>query len=347
MIAIKNIYYMLAYAFRALTARGYRDVGSEEFENIADLFSAILSKGMSIQIKRGLNKEYHVVEGDIATVKGKINVSETVARQTMRTKKVNCSYDELSVDSFLNRVVKTALTYLLKSNASLSWKRTVKKTLVYLTEVSLLDPALIDWNYHYNRSNETYRLLIAVSYLTLKGLLQNQEDGKTKMMDFLDEQKMYHLYERFILEFYRVERPYLFVNASEIRWNLDEAPDEYLPKMKSDIMLRKKNRVLIIDAKYYGGSMQKNYGEYTLRSAHLYQIFTYVKNQQMNEPDHQVVGLLLYAKTDEGVFPNSDYLMSGSRIAAKTLDLEGDFDAIKSSLLQYADEYLRPAQITQ
>ena len=43
-IFIKNIYYMLAYAFEILNQGGYEDIAVEEFENIHNLFAAILEK---------------------------------------------------------------------------------------------------------------------------------------------------------------------------------------------------------------------------------------------------------------------------------------------------------------
>ncbi len=53
-IFIKNIYYMLSYAFTTLNQGGYEDVATEEFENIHNLFAAILAKGISRQLKEGL-----------------------------------------------------------------------------------------------------------------------------------------------------------------------------------------------------------------------------------------------------------------------------------------------------
>jgi 5-methylcytosine-specific restriction enzyme subunit McrC len=53
-IIIKNIYYMLAYAFQALGQPQYDEIASEEFENIHDLFAAILAKGALKQLKQGL-----------------------------------------------------------------------------------------------------------------------------------------------------------------------------------------------------------------------------------------------------------------------------------------------------
>ena len=57
-IFIKNIYYMLSYAFTTLNQGGYEDVATEEFENMHNLFAAILAKGISRQLKQGLYREY-------------------------------------------------------------------------------------------------------------------------------------------------------------------------------------------------------------------------------------------------------------------------------------------------
>ena len=46
MIPIRNIYYMLAYAFQVLHEQGYKDVAAEDFRNTAELLAAILCKGV-------------------------------------------------------------------------------------------------------------------------------------------------------------------------------------------------------------------------------------------------------------------------------------------------------------
>ena len=61
--------------------------------------------------------------------------------------------------------------------------------------------------------------------------------------------------------------------------------------------------------------------------------------------EHQydkVSGMLLYAKTDENVYPNQEYKMSGNRIAVRTLDLDKDFESIKNQLDEIAEKYLKP-----
>ena len=77
--------------------------------------------------------------------------------------------------------------------------------------------------------------------------------------------------------------------------------------------------------------MQIHFNKYTIHSGNLYQIFTYVKNKEaelVNKP-HEVSGMLLYAKTDETIYPENEYWMSGNRIEVRTLDLNCDFSIIK------------------
>jgi len=200
--------------------------------------------------------------------------------------------------------------------------------------VDSIDVHDINWGLQYNRNNQSYRMLISICYLVVKGLLQTNTAGTTKLMDFLDEQRMCRLYEKFILEYYRKEHPEVKASASQIHWQLDDDFGAMLPVMQSDIMLSKGSATLIIDAKYYGHTTQSQYGVNTLHSGNLYQIFTYVKNKDAEYGDqpHTVSGMLLYAQTDEVVQPNHVYHMSGNKITVRTLDLNLPFSDIAKQL---------------
>lgn len=62
-ILIKNIYYMLAYAFKALQQKNYKNMETVQFDNAQNLFAVILAQGISQQLKQGLYKEYIDQEG--------------------------------------------------------------------------------------------------------------------------------------------------------------------------------------------------------------------------------------------------------------------------------------------
>ena len=334
MIPIRNIYYMLSYAFQVLSEQGYKNIETEQFDNVAELCAAILSKGVSLQLKRGLGREYIEKSESLSSLRGRIEISESVKTRSLLKRQIVCSYDDFSENSYMNRIIKSTMELLLHADIAKARKKELRKLLVYFGNVDLLDVHNINWKIQYNRNNQTYRMLISVCYLVIKGLLQTNTDGTTRLMDFLDEQRMCRLYEKFILEYYRKEFPKLTVNASQIPWALDDGINDMLPVMQTDIMLTQGNRVLIIDAKYYGHTTQTQYDLHTLHSANLYQIFTYVKNKeaQMTEVPHRVSGMLLYARTDEAVQPDNTYQMSGNRISVRTLDLNREFLEIAAQL---------------
>ena len=61
-INILNIYYMLAYAFKALREGVYSNMSGEDFDNAEDLFGEILSLGLSHLLKRGLHRMYEEIQ---------------------------------------------------------------------------------------------------------------------------------------------------------------------------------------------------------------------------------------------------------------------------------------------
>lgn len=334
MIPIQNIYYMLSYAFQVLNEQGYKNIATEQFHNTAELMAAILAKGIAIQIKRGLGKEYIPQTESLSALRGKIDITESIKTQTMLKKQMICSYDEFSVNGTMNKILKSTVELLLRSDISKARKKELRKLMVYFGDIEPIDLYTVDWNIQYNRNNQTYSLLISICYLVVKGLLQTNSDGSTRLMDFIDEQRMCRLYEKFILEYFRKEHPEITANASQIPWQLDNDISTMLPIMQTDIMLTYKEKVLIIDAKYYTHTTQSQFNANTLHSDNLYQIFTYVKNKEieLSAKPHEVSGMLLYAKTDEAVLPNNSYMMSGNKISVKTLDLNLPFKEIAKQL---------------
>lgn len=331
---------MLAYAFQALDGAGWRDMATEDFDNAADLCAAILVRGVQSQLRRGLGRDYVGQTEALSALRGRIDVTESLKTRTLLRGQMVCDYDEFSADTRMNRILKATMSLLLRADVRPATKRELRQLLSYFQDVGAADLSHVDWRMRYDRNNQTYRMLMGVCQLVAEGLLQTQDDSTQRMMDFFDDQRMSHLYEKFILEYYRREHPELSAEASYVRWALDGEGDEFLPAMRSDVTLRRGSDVLIIDAKYYGHTLQEHLGARTVYSANLYQIFTYVKNVEagMGDAPHTVSGMLLYAKTDEDLQPDSSYLMSGNRIDVRTLDLGQEFGGIRAQLDGIAGE---------
>lgn len=121
---------------------------------------------------------------------------------------------------------------------------------------------------------------------------------------------------------------------------MDESIAKFLPQMKSDIIIFNptNKKTIIIDAKYYSKTLQTNFNKETFHSHNMYQIFTYVKNRDVNNTGF-VSGLLLYAKSDVDLTGNYDYPIGGNMIGVRTLDLNQDFKIIKSQMDKIIDNF--------
>ena len=126
-------------------------------------------------------------------------------------------------------------------------------------------------------------MLVQICAMILDGMIQTTEKGKYRLAAF-EEKNMPRLYEDFLFEYYRKHRPELNPEKKQIDWDYrggeEDRGKEFMPAMKTDIVLQKDGRVLIIDAKYYGHILKpsRENAREKLPSANLYQIFAYVKN---------------------------------------------------------------------
>ena len=118
MIPIQNIYYMLSYAFRTLRGNGYRRMAAESFHNSAELCAAILCRGVSAQLKRGFQREYIPFTEPLTAVRGKIDISGSLKSNSMLRRQLVCDFDEYSINTYKNRILKSTLELLLKADIS-------------------------------------------------------------------------------------------------------------------------------------------------------------------------------------------------------------------------------------
>ena len=333
---------MLSYAFKVLNEREYKKIEAESFENTAELLSEILILGVQKQIKQGLVKDYIDITEDISSPKGKINITKSINDLSFIKGKLNCTYDEFSLNCYLNQILKSTMNLLVRSDISRKRKKKLKNLLMYFRDVYLIDVKSINWKIRFDRNNQTYKMLVNICYLAINGLIHSEASGDVKVMEFLDDQLMSTLYEKFLLNYFKKEHPDVLAHAPQIDWQIDSGVDFLLPKMKTDVTLEYGNKILIIDAKFYTQNTSENYGKNIHHNSNLYQIFTYVKNKalELEGSDVEVSGMLLYARTNESIQPDSDYVMSGNKISVKTLDLNQEFNVIKEQLDVIVDDYL-------
>lgn len=157
-ILIKNIYYMLTYAFRVLRQSNYEDIASEEFDYIEDLFAEILAVGIGQQLKQGLYREYVIAAESISGMRGKLDICGTIRNRIQHWKELFCEYDDFSVNNRLNQILKTTAAILLRqSNVKPKRRAALKKVLLFFDEVDVISPAVIRWDtLRFQKNNQRY-----------------------------------------------------------------------------------------------------------------------------------------------------------------------------------------------
>lgn len=177
---------------------------------------------------------------------------------------LTCDFDELSENNLFNKIIKTTVMLLLKNTkVKAKYKDDLKKKMLFFSNVDILEPLSIKCSsIRFQRNNQTYRMLVSVCQLIVEGMLITTDAGEYKLANFIDQQHMCRLYEKFILEYYSRHFPQLKVSASQIPWFVDDGIKAMLPIMQSDIHLQKGNTVLIIDAKYYSHTTQTQFDKY-------------------------------------------------------------------------------------
>lgn len=333
-VVIKNIYYMMAYAFRALDVKEYAQVELESFGSFADLMAAVLTIGIAAQRRRGFERDYEELHDDLHTVKGYIDVRGTMRLRAQRRSKVACAYDELTSDTYKNRILKTCAEMLVgRDDVDPRRRRDLKRCLVSMVDVETVDPYRIEWGrLRYHRNNGGYQMLMNVCYLVINGFLLSQQEGGYRLAQFGDEQKLHALFENFVFQYFKREHPDLSVRAKAIDRGAGEDAPAFLPQLWTDVTLQQGDRVLIIDTKCYGHILHAHYEGKILAPGHLNQIQSYVIHESYANPAEHVEGMLFYALTDCDDAICESWEEVGHTWHCRTLDLGQEFAGIAAQL---------------
>lgn len=335
-VVVKNIYYMMAYAFQTLEIKDYKRLETEPFENLADLFAAILTIGIASQRRRGFEHGYNAELDELMGVRGRINMQETARLRSQKRQEISCEYDEYTVDTYKNRILRTCAELLVRSKKVPKERRlALKRALIPLrSDVGEVDPIRIEWaRLRYHRNNSSYKLLMNVCYMVVQGYILSTDKGETSLADIIDKQKLHRLFQAFVLEYFRERGSELGVRASakEISRKASAGAPPFLPNLYTDIYLENENQVLIIDAKCYGKILEMNHGKRMMRPSHLNQIQSYVVHDA-HESSNEVNGMLLYALTKSEDARHESWNEIGHTWHCWTLDLNLPFKDIAGQL---------------
>jgi 5-methylcytosine-specific restriction enzyme subunit McrC len=336
-IPVENIYFLLCYAWDKLEERDRVNVSTDGQHDLLELLSQVLINGSHILLKRGLEHDYVPVTEENVGVKGKLEVAKSVKQNSFQRLRAVCSYDEYSADILHNQILYTTLFKLLyASDLDETIKDSIRKVLRRFPRIQILDlsPILFD-QITIHRNNRFYEFLLNVCQLIYENQLPNEEEGTWTFSDVTrDEDTMATLFEKFVLNFYKVEHPEWDASGEYIYWSFDSEDDtnlEFLPRMETDITLRKPDEKIIIDTKYYQETMQSSYDTDKVKSGNLYQLYSYLMHQENGTArNHSTKGILLYPTISEEY--DLAYRYEDHPIEIRTVNLNQHWEGIKERL---------------
>jgi len=354
-IPIENIYYLLCYAWNKLDEKERVNVSIDDKTELLDLFAKVLINATKMLLKRGIDKNYIDHTEELAGVKGKIQISQTLKSNLLFKQRTICSFDDFSANIISNRILVSTIYRLTRTKGL---DKQLKNELVSIQRMlSDLDQIEITNSLfkqvRLNRNNRFYGFVMNVCQIIYESTFPSEEHGKYKFSDFTrDDNKMNQLFEAFIRNFYKIEQQkYKTVKKETIKWQF-ENPDtesyQYLPQMETDITLENEDEKIIIDAKFYRETMTVNYDKEKIKSANLYQLFSYLLNQQDGSSKTQnAKGILLYPTIETDYNLNFKYY--NHNIQIRTVNLNSNWRKISSRLKEIIeldkDERSKPAGI--
>lgn len=349
-IPIKNLFYMLCYAWDVLSIKDDMLVGSDDYTDAYNLLARVFSHGIGKVIRSGFHRSYIPMEEELSTLRGKINVQESINRLSMQRKQLVCSYDEYSTDDVFNQILNYTIAALIKNpNVDLSIKRQLKKQKMFFTGIGETAPtAASRKSLVFNRNNVTYKMLIRVAIMLYDNTTINEDDGRETFKDFFREEQMQKVYESFLLNFYalhldkkkyRVHAPkFTWLKSSDVDvWDDVEEADSLMPELRTDIVIENKEKQIqfIIDAKYYKEALVKSHHGTAkkFRREHISQIMTYMINSTFVGTKR---GALLYPTVCD-IIDEKQNIATGM-IFFKSINLDADWRDIEAQLLSFAQK---------
>ena len=347
-IPIANIFYMLAYAWNIPPTWERKLVDKTDYDSLWELLARLLLESADSLFKRGLARDYVLVEDIIPGVKGKIDIGKSFRTVAWQNAKAVCSFDEFQSDTVINQVLKATIYRMLRSSGyhlENVTKRSLKRLYQRFGEITLMETDIIRSlvSIHLQRHQSHYRFPLEICKFILFNTVFNEKEGKYGFMDFeRDHQKMSTLFEHFVFNYFKRHLNNWKVRRENIHWHYEEGGIgvDYLPLMQTDITLERYDRKVIIDAKFYQEPMKSRFpgSPKKFASSNLYQLnayLTHVAQSDSHPCNSKAEGMLLYPVLQP--IPKLDVEMLGHRIRVESIDLNQDWKEISIDIKSFLD----------
>ena len=334
----------MLYASDLTRVRGAFDaIVEEDIKDIPELIARLLTDAVERRLRRNFTRGYCHREKALTRVRGRINILTTESRQLLSKGEVFCRFEELTIDTARNRLVRAALDLmarLVRDNDLIRQCRALSATLgragVGGTRPSCAELAADQ----IGRNDAADRFMVALPRLAFDLALPTEDAGATPLVaPDREEAWVRRLFEKAILGFARVDlepRGWSVRGSIPLEWQLSSSSPQLgtiLPRMVTDIVIDAPGaaRRLVIDTKFTSILGVGRFGDASLKSGYLYQMYAYLRSQEGGDQRWDTsAGLFLHPAVGSQLYEHATF--QGHSIAFATVDLAGSAVSIRSEL---------------
>ena len=259
--------------------------------------------------------------------------------------RVACRFEEHTMDTPRNRLVRAALGYLAERVAKREVVHECKALFQLLGRMGVAaeKPSRAAMATDQVSRNETTDvMMVSLAKMVFEALMPSELSGKSHTLGLdVDVHLLRRLFEKAVANALRHQLKPLgwqVQRGRKLSWPVKGASDgirAYLPGMQTDIELVhiEHKRKLVIDTKFTHIFSASQYKEEVLRSGYLYQLYTYLRTQE--EATLQLgwrsEGMLLHPQYGPSLDEYVD--IQGHRLRFKTIDLTCNAAEFEAQLL--------------
>ncbi|MBF9236132.1 hypothetical protein I2I05_01875 [Hymenobacter sp. BT683] len=341
MIPVATLYYFLCYAWNRLPEPAVLEASeATPFHRPLAMLAQVLLHGTRRLLQAGLPRAFQPREAELTSLRGRIELTPSLSRGLLAQGRAVCSFDELTPDSPLHRLLAQTLASLASAaDLPLALRRELSQVrrrfpASYYEATAAKPTAATFRELRRQRPSSAGAFLLHVCELVWQiALPEPTAQGRSRFADFRrDEVFMARLFEQFTRNFFRREQRRYRVYAETISWQAQGQTDDLalLPTMLTDTTLEAPDRKIILDTKYYAAALRTRYDRQRLIAPHLYQLYAYLQNQRP-APAQALEGIILYPAATQNV--DVRYTLGGHPVRVVTLNLHQPWPGIAADLL--------------
>lgn len=349
-IPIRNIWLLFLYAADLVKFKDKFDHQVETARDLPDLVARLLTDVVEERFRRNLSRGYLPMTATLSRVRGRINMLETTTRQLMERGRIICRFEEQSMNTPRNRLVRAALERLAAHVEDDLTAHRCRQLAGDFTRTGVLGPRP-SWaelaSDQIGRNETSDRFMVALAQMAFEALIPTEAVGRTSgsLPDSTDH-LIRRLFERAVGNALRLElgrKGWKVTQGRRLSWPIDTASPgiaTILPGMQTDIELNQvsSRRRIVIDTKFTAIFTASTYRDQILKSGYLYQLYTYLRSQERDDDPASLTaeGMLLHPQTGGSV--DEEITVQGHLMRFKTVDLMADPRTFEANLRSLVSE---------